>query len=123
VEHAPSPQKCAIARGVWDDTIAASPEGNGGSCISEASGMVKVNNNPYIEMLHINVTHDGQSFGLTQGQALELKCVRYKNPSYWYHQQYFGAHCDAPYDKQVTAQAQAAMEAAAAAAMAVDPAS
>ena len=30
---------------------------------------------------------------------MPARCLRYKNPNYWYHESYFGTWCRAPIDK------------------------
>lgn len=60
VNHAPSPQQCAQSGGIWDDTLAATATGAGGKCVPESKGLLKMSITG-VEMVEVNVTHDGQS--------------------------------------------------------------
>ncbi len=120
-------------------------------------------NNQYIEMREVEVSHDGESFGMQPGKPLVLRCaaspccgparslhpprgcchagpcpachyppspacprarlpspacprppkparcLRYKNPNYWYHESYFGTWCKAPIDKHFDEQFKAGL--------------
>jgi hypothetical protein len=62
IEHAPSPQMCALAGDVWDDSQAGTERHAGGRCLSERAGLALLKQpDSNLEMVEIDVTHDGQS--------------------------------------------------------------
>ncbi len=80
LSHSPSPQRCAQAGGVWDDSLYASSAHSGGRCLdpTEAEELL-VSPPPGVESLEtmeISVSHDGSTFGFSEGEAVKLKCIR-----------------------------------------------
>ena len=62
IEHAPSPQMCALVGDIWDDSQAGTEKHAGGRCLSERMGMALLQQESSgLEMVEANVTHDGQS--------------------------------------------------------------
>lgn len=77
VEHAPSPQTCAVLGGVWDDTAAASDEGAGGNCLAAGRAAKQMEQlGGAAEILEIEVSHDteGRCSGFVASFVL-LCCV------------------------------------------------
>jgi hypothetical protein len=67
VEHAPSPQKCAAIGHYWDDTDPGTWASAGGHCLDKTAAQ-KLLKDPGIEVVEVNVTHDGSSEWVGQGQ-------------------------------------------------------
>jgi len=80
-DHSPSPHACALSRGVWDDSEAATAEGAGGECLGEAeaeerllrlSGKSPVSSkSPSLELVEVKV--------LPGENAPPLRCLRWRD--------------------------------------------
>jgi hypothetical protein len=57
VDHAPSPQLCALGGGIWDDSVAATQEAMGGRCLSPQEAAARTAEWG-IEALTIDLSHD-----------------------------------------------------------------
>ncbi|EFJ52303.1 hypothetical protein VOLCADRAFT_102964 [Volvox carteri f. nagariensis] len=101
VNHSPSPQQCALAGGVWDDSIMYQATGFGGACVHAKTVLerMRVHPNAY-ELLELNVTFDRQSFGYDQYPFLELKCLRLADQSQWFRFETYGRVCAARVDRK-----------------------
>eukprot|EP00878_Enallax_costatus_P036477 GHUV01040967.1.p1 GENE.GHUV01040967.1~~GHUV01040967.1.p1 ORF type:complete len:318 (+),score=72.11 GHUV01040967.1:2345-3298(+) len=99
VDHAPSPQTCAMLGGVWDDTAAASDEGAGGNCLAPGRARQRLEQlGTAAEMIDVEVSHDTASFGMTD-EVLKLKCMRLAAPESWKAMSlYYPPHCRAAVD-------------------------
>lgn len=99
VNHAPSPQQCALSGGVWDDTAMANPASFGGACASARTVLEKMKANPSLyELLELNVTYDRNSFSYKDKEFVELKCLRMADRKAWVQEQTFGRVCAARVD-------------------------
>ncbi|GIL45617.1 hypothetical protein Vafri_2819 [Volvox africanus] len=99
VNHAPSPQQCALAGGVWDDTVMYLPSNFGGACVHAKSVLERIRAHPSAyELLELNVTFDRDSFSYDQYPFIELKCLRHSNRSLWYPMETYGRVCAARVD-------------------------
>ncbi|GFR42383.1 hypothetical protein Agub_g3254 [Astrephomene gubernaculifera] len=99
VNHAPSPQQCALAGGIWDDSLNCQASSFGGSCVTVRSVYDRMNAHPDMyELLELNVTYDRGSFGYSKHDFIELRCMRTVNRSLWFQEQTFGRVCAAQVD-------------------------
>ncbi len=94
VNHAPSPQQCALSGGVWDDTIMYQASSFGGVCVSAKTVLERVRAHPAAyELLELNVTFDRESFSYDKYPFIELRCLRFTNRSLWYRMETYGRVC------------------------------
>ncbi|PNH00307.1 hypothetical protein TSOC_013878 [Tetrabaena socialis] len=99
INHAPSPQQCALAGGVWDDSVMCLPSSFGGGCVTAKSVADRMRTNPDLyELLELNVTYDRGSFAYAAHPFIELRCLRVANRSAWFQVQTFGRVCTATFD-------------------------
>ncbi|KXZ44304.1 hypothetical protein GPECTOR_69g397 [Gonium pectorale] len=85
VNHAPSPQQCALLGGIWDDSVMSLPQSFGGSCVSVKSVADRMRAHPDLyELLELNVTFDPNSFNYASHKFIELRCLRLANRSGWH---------------------------------------
>ncbi|KAG2500986.1 hypothetical protein HYH03_000808 [Edaphochlamys debaryana] len=99
VNHAPSPQQCALSGGIWDDSIMCQASSFGGACVTAKSVVERMRTNPELyELVELNVTHDRHSFTYGNKPYHELKCLRLANRTMWYQAQTYGRVCAARMD-------------------------
>lgn len=146
VEHAPSPQACALSGRVWDDSVATTTNHTGGRCISLGAAKLLLQQQPDLEVVTITPSSDGTSFGWPRASkaaasgssssssagaggaagVLPLRCIRHRSRARWDMARFFGgelcaARPDRPAGSPITGAAMAdrAAKRAAAAAAAV----
>ncbi|KAK9822636.1 hypothetical protein WJX81_002024 [Elliptochloris bilobata] len=103
-DHSPSPQRCARANGVWDDTWAATVE-RGGACVTaEEAARRLAAGGADLEAVDLALSSDGQLSDFLPGGAGapdSIRCIRSSNVESSHHQTmvYFGGSCAADADR------------------------
>ncbi|KAI8462605.1 MAG: hypothetical protein J3K34DRAFT_475968 [Monoraphidium minutum] len=99
VDHAPTPQQCALHGRVWDDRDAGSDHGMGGKCLPPLRA-AEARAQAGVEEVEVKVAHD-TSFGLPKG-PLKLTCLRWADRGRWDAlRRYFGEGCAEPPPDQI----------------------
>ncbi|GAX74196.1 hypothetical protein CEUSTIGMA_g1645.t1 [Chlamydomonas eustigma] len=90
LSHSPSPQLCAMRGGVWDDSVFTHAEHSGGRCLDHDSAMLllKSADPASLEVVEVNVSNDGKSFGFEAGSPVQLACIRQRFEAPWKNQFY-----------------------------------
>ncbi|KAG1653816.1 hypothetical protein FOA52_001019 [Chlamydomonas sp. UWO 241] len=77
VSHSPNPQACALRGGWWDDAAYLYAKTSGGECITEAAGREMLQINVGLEVVTVELSNDGVSFGVGDlDRPLSIQCVR-----------------------------------------------
>lgn len=124
VDHNPSPQRCALEGGVWDDSRRATQGATGGRCLDKGeAGLLlardqglalggdsggagqKLPAPRLLELVEVDVAHDGRGFwgggggGKGGGGATALpplRCIRLRDRAAWPKEaRFFGPKCHA----------------------------
>jgi hypothetical protein len=98
VAHSPNPQTCALEGGWWDDAAYLYAKSSGGECITEAKGREMLEANTDLEVVTVELSNDGVSFGVGELDGpLRIECVRHRFEPPFVNQ-WYPHECAAPMD-------------------------
>jgi hypothetical protein len=102
VDHNPTPRRCALEGGVWDDSRRATQGVTGGKCLErgEAALMLAQDGGGAgggrLELVEVDLAHDSQSFGGAAALPPPLRCIRLRDRREWPREAaFFGPKCNA----------------------------